>query len=73
MPRASSTRPRSGLFNDEVPGDNFRDRFSEEPNFGLFPFFLSLYELVVGFVEGSFGGIVIADEESEVFGDAGFA
>lgn len=44
-----------------------------EANFGLFPFFLGLYEVVVGLVEGALGGDVVADEEAEVFGKAVFA
>jgi hypothetical protein len=41
-----------------------------EPNFGLFPFFLCLYKLVVGLVEATFGGSLVANEEAEGLGDA---
>jgi hypothetical protein len=40
-----------------------------EVNFGLFPFFLGLYEVGVGPVEGAVGGCLVADEEAEVLGD----
>ena len=40
-----------------------------EPNFGLFPFFLGLYKVGVGPVEGAIGGGLVADEEAEVVGD----
>ena len=40
-----------------------------EVNFGLFPLFLGIYKLLVGLVEGAFGGCLVADEEAEVLGD----
>ena len=41
-----------------------------EASFGLFPFFLGLYEFGVGLVEGAIGGRLVANEDAEVFGDA---
>ena len=43
-----------------------------EPNFGLFPCFLDLYEVGVSPVEGAFGGGLVTNEEAEVLGDAVF-
>jgi hypothetical protein len=40
-----------------------------EVNFGLYPLFLGSYKLLVGLVEGAFGGGLVADEDSEVLGD----
>jgi hypothetical protein len=43
-----------------------------EPNFGVLSLFLCLYKLVVSPVEGPLGGSVVANEETEGLGDAGF-
>ena len=40
-----------------------------EVNFGLFPFFLGLYKVGMGPVEGAIGGGLVADEKAEVLGD----
>ena len=64
---------KSGLMSGEEKRVKSIPRsFSTPPNFGLFPFFLGLYELVVGSVEGAFGGGVVADEESQGGGKAEF-
>jgi len=67
-----------GFMHDEVLGGGFRRCFGggvggflqTEANFVVFPLFLGFYELGVSAVEGAVGGGVVANEESEVLGDA---
>jgi hypothetical protein len=65
---------KSGLMSGEEKRVKSIPRsFSTPPNFGLFPFFLGLYELGMHAEEGPVGGGVVADEESEVLGDGEIA
>jgi len=43
-----------------------------EPNFGLSPFFLVLYKLILRTVEGVVGSCFVANKEAEVLRDGKF-